>query len=46
MNSVQRNLARGDNNLDGNVTDADGEPSGEGVIMPVFGLTVGMGFTF
>ena len=46
MNSIQRNLARGDNNLDGNVNDADGEPSGEGVIMPVFGLTIGAGFTF
>jgi hypothetical protein len=46
MNSIQRNLARGDTNLDGNVDDLDSEGGGEGVVMPVFGLTVGVGFTF
>jgi len=48
MNSVQRNLARGDTNLDGNVDDLDAKDGGvgEGVVMPVFGLTVGVGFTF
>jgi hypothetical protein len=46
MNSIQRNLARGDTNLDGNVDDLDSDDVSESVIMPVFGLTVGVGFTF
>ncbi len=48
MNSVQRNLARGDTNLDGNVDTDKGDKaeSNESVVMPVFGLTVGVGFTF
>jgi hypothetical protein len=47
MNSVQRNLARGDTDLDGNVSDQEEkDKGGESVVMPVFGMTVGIGFTF
>jgi hypothetical protein len=45
-NSVQRNIARGDTNFDGSVTGEEKKDNGEGVMMPVFGLTLGVGFTF
>ena len=48
QNSVQRNIARGDTNFDGAVREVDGETTNnkEGVVMPVFGLSLGVGFTF
>lgn len=45
-NSIQRNIAAGDVNMDGVRNRGEVEDNGEGVIMPVFGLTVGAGFTF
>jgi hypothetical protein len=47
-NSVQRNIARGDTNFDGAVREVDDEndDNNEGVVMPVFGLNIGIGFTF
>lgn len=45
-NSVQRNIARGDTNFDGSLTGSEDKDNGEGVMMPVFGLTLGVGFTF
>jgi hypothetical protein len=46
MNSVQRNIARGDENLDGEVSGEEDVDNGEGILMPVFGLNIGVGFTF
>jgi hypothetical protein len=46
MNSVQRNIARGDANLDGAVNGEEDSDNDEGILMPVFGLNIGVGFTF
>ena len=45
-NSIQRNIAAGDLNMDGVQNRGETSDNGEGVVMPVFGLTVGVGFTF
>lgn len=45
-NSIQRNIARGDENLDGETTGDESADNGEGLVMPVFGLNLGVGFTF
>ncbi len=45
-NSIQRNIAAGDMNFDGKLNDGEKRDNGEGVVMPVFGLTLGVGFTF
>ena len=45
-NSIQRNIARGDENLDGETTGDESADNGEGLLMPVFGLNIGVGFTF
>jgi len=45
-NSIQRNIAAGDVNFDGKLNADEERDNGEGVIMPVFGLTLGVGFTF
>jgi hypothetical protein len=46
VNSVQRNIARGDENLDGETSGDEKADNGESITMPVFGLNVGVGFTF
>jgi hypothetical protein len=45
-NSIQRNIAAGDVNMDGKLNRGEERDNGEGVVMPVFGMTLGVGFTF